>query len=57
MDAPPELMKAAAHAFAAAADHLSSGKALPGYLIALLAQVAIALGKGDKLLLEPPRHE
>lgn len=48
MDLPtvsPEIAKAAAAMFHAVADHIQSGKPMPGYLIALLAGVAAAVGE------------
>lgn len=40
----PELAKAAAAAFHAVADYLQTGHPMPGYLIALLTEVAAACG-------------
>lgn len=48
MDLPtvsPEIAKAAAAAFHAVGDYLQSGKPMPGYLVALLAGVAVAVGE------------
>lgn len=47
MDLPPvspEIAKAAAAAFHAVGDYLQTGKPLPSYLIALLAELGAGLG-------------
>jgi hypothetical protein len=58
----PEVAKAAAAAFHAVGDYLQTGKPMPSYLIALLAEVGAALGvflvakkSNDKD--EPPKGE
>jgi hypothetical protein len=39
----PEIAKAAAAAFHAVGDYLQTGKPMPGYLVALLSEVAMAV--------------
>jgi hypothetical protein len=40
----PEIAEAAARMFHAVGDYIQSGKPMPGYLVALLAEVGAAVG-------------